>query len=58
MVGSLILFLPVLAIVITITGTTFVISSWLYLEHLGEEPDIGLAMKRHLKGRNVAKNIY
>jgi amino acid permease len=67
MVGSLIIFLPVLAlssgyaasaIIITVSGFSFVASSWLYLQHLGEEPDIGLAMKKHFKGRNAAKNIY
>lgn len=66
MVGSLILGLPVLSlysgyastfILIIVTGLFCAFSSWIYFQHLGDEPDIGHVLKKHFK-RNIYKLIY
>jgi predicted MFS family arabinose efflux permease len=66
MVGSLILGLPVLSlysgyastfILIIVTGLFCALSSWIYFQHIGDEPDIGLALKKHFKN-NIFKIIY
>ena len=66
MVGSLMLGLPVLTlysgyastfILIIVTGLFCAFSSWIYFQHLGDEPDIGLALKKHFK-KNIFKIIY
>jgi amino acid permease len=66
MVGCLILGLPVLTlysgyvsafILIIVTGLFCAFSSWIYFQHLGEEPDIGHALKKHFKN-NIFKILY
>ena len=67
MVGTLILILPVYAIdagyassflSILISGCCCAFSSWIYLQHLGEEPDTGHALKKHFHGNFYAKLAY
>jgi hypothetical protein len=67
MVGSTVLILPVLALQagyistifsIIITGISCAFSSWIYIQHLGEEPDIGHAMKKHFKRSFLARMVY
>lgn len=67
MVGSLVLLLPVLAlqagyitslIGIIITGASCAFSSWIYFQHLGDEPDIGHALRQHFNYDPKAKVFY
>lgn len=67
MVGSLVLLLPVIAmqagyitspIVIIIAGASCAFSSWIYFQHLGDEPDIGHALRQHFNYDHKAKLFY
>ena len=67
MIGSLLFLLPYLSlqagyaasfIAIVISGAASAFSSWIYLQHLGEEPDIGYVMKKHLRQKRAAKLLY
>lgn len=67
MVGSLVLLLPVLAlqagyitslIGIIISGASCAFSSWIYFQHLGDEPDIGHALRQHFNYDSKAKLFY
>lgn len=67
MIGGLILLLPVLAfdagyvltfIVIFLTGAFSLYSCYLCVIHMGDQPDLDLAMLRHFNGRKSVKVFY
>lgn len=67
MIGSLLFFLPYRSleggyittlIAIVITGIFCYSSCYFYLQHIGDEPDLGFVFMKHFKNKKIFKFLY